>query len=163
MGGVGPTASKSRRRANKPARGDWKPTPGLGWQHGPMPEPPAGLLPETEETWRTWMASWIASTWAPHHLPNVRTAIRLQDQVTRAACDPFIDMGTEVKPFWVRRPSPAAELRQWLDRLGLTRKGEQDQRIEAPTDVPSPSRAKTGTAKPERPSHLRVVGSRRDA
>lgn len=159
MAGVGPTASKTRLRKNAPARGEWKASPGVGWQHGPMPEPPAGLLPETEETWRLWMASWVASTWAPHHLPNVRTAIRLQDQVTRASTDPYMNAGSDEKPFFVRRPSPAAELRQWIDRLGLTRKGEQDQRIEQPKGTGVPTKTSSAPAYDPRAEYekLRVV------
>lgn len=149
----GPAPAKTRRRANVPARGDWRPTPGMGWQHGPVPTPPEGLLAETVGTWEAWMASWVASTWSVHHLPNLRTVIRLQDVVSRALLEPFIETVTDKGTFYTRRPCPAAELRQWLDRLGLTRKGEQDQRIQAPEP----------TSAGERPAHLRVVGSRRDA
>ena len=132
----GPAPKKARTRAEKPVRGEWQATPGLGWQHGPIPKPPAGLKPETVVAWETWMGSWFAAHWDLTSLPDLRLLILLADQVNRGE---FQRMN---------------ELRLWMDTYGITPKGQQDRRWAKPEDMPSKPAANE-TATPY--VHLRAV------
>jgi hypothetical protein len=138
MSGPAPKPADQRRRRNKPVRGEWQPTPGLGWQAGPIPPPPDGLMPASLVAWDTWMSSWIASHWTPTDLPGLRTLIRLYDQVERGE--------------YVR----ATELRVGMDTYGITPKGQQDRRWSPPKAEEAPV---TGTTAPTdgRYAHLRAV------
>jgi hypothetical protein len=123
MAGRGPAPKTQRRnKADVPIRGEWQPTPGIGWQHGPVPTPPDGLLAATRTAWATWLGSWFASHWTPDNLPDLRTCIRLYDQVERGEF------------------TRATELRMWEDNLGITPKGQQDRRWSPPKveDVVTP-------------------------
>lgn len=106
--------STNRRRRNTPVRGDWKATPGVGWQHGQIPTPPPGLMPATVATWQTWMRSWFASNWTPDYLPQLTATIRLYDAFERGDF------------------KSVTELRQWMDGCGITFKGQQDRRWSPP-------------------------------
>lgn len=133
----GPAPSKTRRRRNAPARGDWKATPGIGWQHGAIPAPPDGLMEATRSTWTTWCQSWVASHWTPSDLPGLRLVAKLYDQVERGE---FVRM---------------AELRQLMDSYGITPKGQQDRRWTPPeAEVKPPAAAPVQTS---RYAGLRVV------
>lgn len=152
MAGRGPAPKQpdQRRRANAPERGDWVTTPGMGWQHGPLPDCPPRLLKVSRETWDTWFAAWFAAHWGPQDLPMLRQVIRLFDRV--------------------ERPSPTAaertELRQLMDSYGITPKGQQDRHWVAPkADAPAttadpadPGDLAPGEAKPGLYGHLRSVG-----
>lgn len=120
MAGHGPAPATERRRRNTPARGDWHPAPGSGWQHGQVPEPPAGLMPETSAVWRSWFGSWWAAYWTPEYLSQITIAIRLYDSVQRGNL------------------KDATELRQAMDGIGATFKGQQDRRWQPPkADAPA--------------------------
>src|SRR5439155_260809 len=48
-----PNPQAARRRRGSPQRGEWQSSPGVGWQQGPLPDPPDGLMAASEEAWRT--------------------------------------------------------------------------------------------------------------
>lgn len=118
MPGRGPAPKKSRRNTSDPARGEWKAPPGIGWQHGKRPAPPAGLLPVSQKTWQTWMTSWFASFWTPADLPGLEIVILLYDVVRRG------------------EDQRASELRIQMDTYGITPKGQQDRRWTPPNEEP---------------------------
>jgi hypothetical protein len=125
-----------KRDEKRRRRGDWQPTAGIGWQHGDIPEPPDGLLAESIDAWQTWMRSWAAAHWTPGDVPSLRVAVLLYDACRRG------------------KLQRAAELRLWLDTLGISPKGQQDRRWQPPAP-----------ARPAPPSddayaHLRVLPSK---
>jgi hypothetical protein len=125
MAGRGPAPADDRRRANEPERGEWQPTPGVGWQHGELPPCPARGA-SAVETWTTWLTAWFAAHWTPADLPNLRLAIKLW-----ARADGGKATGAE-----------RSELRHLMDDLGITRSGQQDRRWKPPEAVhPAPARA----------------------
>lgn len=134
MSGQGPPPSENRRRRAEPARGNWKTPEGIGWQHGPIPEPPDGLTAEAVEAWATWFGAWYAGFWEPHDLPGLRVMVKLHDAVIRGKLE------------------RAGESRMWQNHYGVTPSGQQSRRWrqpEGPTD-PKPKGGKYG--------HLRPVG-----
>lgn len=138
MAGRGPSAAENRRRRVDPERGEWTPTPGSGWQHGPEPKPPSKLLKASRETWSTWMRSWFAAHWAPEDLPGLEVVILLYDQVRRG------------------EHQRANELRLQMDTYGITPKGQQDRRWKRPVaDAPSAAPAVETPTGPY--GHLRDV------
>lgn len=138
MAGRGPAPKEHRRNASDvPIRGEWQPTPGVGWQHGDIPAPPPKMLKPSRDTWDTWMRSWFAAHWTPDDLPGLRVVIRLWDQVERGE--------------YVR----ASELRLQMDTYGITPKGQQDRRWRRPEGESE----QQATTPPENPyKHLKVVG-----
>lgn len=125
MPGVGrvPKDKAERLNTSAPLRGEWQSAPGVGWQHGPIPEPPHRMKVTTQETWTTWFQSWFAAHWGPEDLPGLRMVIRLWNAV-------------EGGDF-----ARAGELRQMMDNYGITPKGQQDRRWkrpEKPAAVPDP-------------------------
>lgn len=133
-------APKTQRQnpRDKPIRGEWQASEGIGWQHGEIPESPDGLKAETLRAWATWMRSWFASHWTPDDLPGLETTILLYDQVRRGEYQ------------------RATELRLSMDTYGITPKGQQDRRWspgKAATE--RPAAGKTQDADPY--AHLRVV------
>ena len=48
MSGPAPKPPGQRRRSNAPARGEWRASPGIGWQHGPVPDTPEDVGPAAE-------------------------------------------------------------------------------------------------------------------
>jgi hypothetical protein len=127
-----------------PARGEWQPVPGIGWQHGPIPPAPPRLVKAAQEAWRVWFGAWYASHWSPDNLPDLRTCIRLLDQVERGQFQ------------------RANELRMWEDNLGISLKGQQALRWAPPKadekPVTSPTVTPTG-----RYDHLRALPSAEEA
>jgi hypothetical protein len=103
----GPPPKVTRRRRNAPASGEWKPTAGIGWQHGPIPKPPAGLMPPTLAAWATWFGAWFASHWSAADLPGIRHVALLYDAVERGELQ------------------RAGEKRMAMDGYGITPKGQQ--------------------------------------
>ena len=133
----GPPPKTIRRRRNVPERGDWRSSPGSGWRHGSLPAPPEGLLDATRAVWQTWMTAWYAAHWTPEYLPQLVTAIRLYDEVERG------------------RFPQVTELRQWMDGLGITFKGQQDRRWTPPTQDEAAQPGPTAPA--DRFGHLRAI------
>lgn len=132
----GPIPKDNRRRRNEPARGDWQPAPGVGWQHGEIPKPPTGLTRASRDAWQAWFRSWFAAHWTPELLPGLRQVVRLYDQVERGE--------------YVR----AAELRMAMDTYGMTPKGQAGLRWKPPVSEAPPS---TTAAPGSRFAHLKVV------
>lgn len=137
MPGRGPAPKPTRRRRSVPVRGDYKAAPGVGWQHGAMPEPPEGLMPASITAWGTWMGAWFAANWTPDDLPGLRKVIGLYDATERGDLQ------------------RSAELRMMMDNYGITPKGQQDRRWVRPKDE------QPATQQPAQPidpyGHLRVV------
>lgn len=142
MSGPAPKDPAVRRRRNAPARGDWTPTPGVGWQYGPIPAAPDGLMPSSAAAWQTWFGSWFAANWIEADLPILRQLVCLFDLVERGQA----------------KAADRSELRQMLDSFGLTHKGRQDRRWAAPVK-PEVEDAHAPKAGSSRYGHLRPVVS----
>ena len=141
MAGRGPAPKANAQRRNpsdRRTRGDWQATPGVGWQHGAIPTPPAGLMPASRTAWETWMQSWVAAHWTALDLPGLRQLIRLYDQVERGEFQ------------------RATELRLGMDTYGITPKGQQDRRWQVPEE-PEQRPAASSTPATGRFAHLKVV------
>lgn len=79
------------------------------------------------------MHSWIAAHWAENDLPGLRVTVQLLDQCERYFEDPYVEKETRKgDTMFVLRPNPAGELRQLMDNYGITPKGQQDRRWQAP-------------------------------
>lgn len=138
MAGRGRTPKQNRRNASdKPIRGEWTEAEG-GWQHGPTPESPDGLLEPSRKAWETWMAAWFAAHWTPDDLPGLRQVIRLYDQVERGEFQ------------------RASELRLSMDTYGITPKGQQDRRWARPKEEEKSSSPQRHDV-PEQYAHLKIV------
>ena len=156
MAGRGPAPKPDRRRRNTPERGEWQASPGIGWQHGPIPPVPAGVHADTRAAWDVWMRSWFAAFWTPDDLPGLEHVASLHSEVRTAFHEPFIEAeGPRGGTIFVRRPSPVTELRQMLDNYGITPKGQQDRRWTRPKTEAEPPAA---TAEGKAYGHLRAVG-----
>jgi hypothetical protein len=132
-----PKDPRQRRRRNAPARGEWQASPGVGWQHGPIPAPPDGLVEASHDAWETWFRAWFAAHRHPGDLPGLRLMISLFDRVERGGA----------------KAADHSELRLWLDSYGISLKGQADRRWQRP---PQPLEAAPGDA-PSPYAHLRVV------
>ena len=140
MPGRGPAPKDARQRPRdekRRARGTWTATESIGWQHGSLPKPPVGLLPESRKAWATWLKSWFAAHWTPDDLPGLRQVIRLYDQVERGEFQ------------------RATELRLQMDTYGITPKGQQDRRWKPPEAPSTPESAEGAVS--ARYAHLRSV------
>jgi hypothetical protein len=154
--GPAPKPADQRRTRHAPQRGDWQATPGIGWQHGPIPDPPEGVHADTRRAWDVWMRSWFAAHWTPDDLPGLEHLAGLHSEVRTAFHDPFMEAeGPRGGTIYVRRPSPNTELRQMLDNYGVTPKGQQDRRWSAPKAEPEAA----PVTKSSRYAHLRTVAS----
>lgn len=131
-----PKPADQRRNHSKPRRGEWRASPGIGWQHGPIPPTPQGLTEASEVAWDVWFQAWFAAFWTPGDLPALTVTIRLFDEVARGR--------------FVR----AAELRMWLDSYGVTKKGQQDRRWAPPIEDSQLGPASTPSG---RYGHLRAI------
>ena len=129
-----PKSAESRRRANAPARGDWQTAPAACWE-GEQPSPPDGLMPASVVAWETWFSAWFSAFWRPEDLPQIRSMVRLYDQVERGE--------------FQRHP----ELRLMLDTYGVTPKGRQDRRWAPPLEPEKAARQQVSKAR----SRLKAV------
>jgi hypothetical protein len=104
----GPPPKLTRRRRNKPLGGEWQHAPAVGWRWGPVPDPPDGLRPETEQAWHLWFGGWVAAFWYPGDVPGLEILARVYDML-------------------LERPTVrgSRELMAWLNRYGLTPKAQQ--------------------------------------
>lgn len=136
----GPLPKPERRRRNKPVLGEWQPTVGIGWQHGPIPPAPDGMREASRDAWQQWMTSWWASHWDSQDLPVLRQIVALFDAAERGQAS----------------PTERALLGQQLDKFGLTPYGRLRLRWSAPkVEEVAP------TSKPTKANYyadLRVVG-----
>ncbi len=87
----------------------YKQADGVGWQHGEVPEPPDGLRSESVEAWGLWFGAWWAAFWTEEDVPGLRIMVELYDKVRRGEVD-------------------SQKLLPYLDRYGVTVKGQQDNR-----------------------------------
>lgn len=124
MAGTGSPPKQQRARRNAPARGEWQPTEGYGWQHGPMPPAPKGLLASARSAWKVWMEAWFASHWSPEDLPMLYRVVKLYDKADRGEAS----------------AAEQSELRQLSDSYGITPKGQQDRRWKAPEKPEAPAK-----------------------
>lgn len=125
MSGPPPKKPEDRVRRNKPASGEWKEAPGVGWQHGRKPAVPKELTltPEAQDAWRAWFASWWASNWTQEDLPGLKLVIRKYDEVLRGSLD-------------------IAKVTPLLDAYGITPKGRQSLHWSEPKKTnPAPATA----------------------
>ena len=138
-------------------RGEWVATPGIGWQHGPVPDAPDGLHAETVDVWTTWMRAWFASNWTPDDLPGLAVVVRIYEAVRSFYEDPYVEKKVRGKDetVFVLKPNPTGELRQLMDNYGITPKGQQDRRWSRPKDAPVVEPEATPDASPY--GHLRAV------
>jgi hypothetical protein len=143
MAGRGRTPKKPeerrRRNVDPPARGEWTPADGVGWLHGPIPEPMAS---SRSRSWRGRRGTGGGSlrTWSPEDLPALEVLVRLYDQVERG------------------KFQLADELRHWMDGYDLTPKGRQDRRWAPPVKDAQRDTPKKAL-KTSRYAHLTVVDS----
>lgn len=116
MAGRGRPPKPADVRVNRvaPTRGDYVQVAKVGWQHGETPEPPEGMKPASIDAWRLWFAAWYAAHWNVEDVPALRHLVLLYDQVERGEFQ------------------RAGELRLGLDTWGVSPKGQQDRRWEAP-------------------------------
>lgn len=136
MAGKGFPPKEADKRRGRQAVDEWKPAPGVGWQHGEIPRPPTKLTKLARDTWRTWFTAWFAAFWGPEHIPGLVVCIRLYDAVSRGELD------------------RAMQLRQMMDTYGITPKGQQDRRWQPPKAELAPV---AESPEPERWGDLRVV------
>lgn len=139
MSGPAPKDPTKRRRTNAPARGEFKPPPGSGWQHGRRPKAPLGLMPESLLTWATWFDGWFAGYWTPADVPGLRLVIKLYDMVERG------------------REDKLPELRLQMKAYGISPEGQMALRWVQPADLEPVPRGKAKGVKPERHAHLKAV------
>ena len=138
MPGVGAPPKTTSRTRHKPIRGSWKAAPGTGWQHGPIPDPP-DVGAKAVAVWQVWFTSWYAANWTPEYLPQIVIAIQLWDQCQRAFDDPYIETERGGHLVSVPRPNPVTELRQAMDGIGASFKGQQDRRWARPDATKAPA------------------------
>jgi hypothetical protein len=141
MPGPAPKAPQSRRRTNVPALGEWQAVPGVGWQHGPIPTPPRGLLKASREAWAAWFGAWFAAHWGPEDLPVLQQLVRLFDLVERGNASATV----------------RSELRTWADGYGITPKGQQMRRWVAPQAAGEAGAAAPASDEASRYRHLRSL------
>jgi hypothetical protein len=124
MAGRGPAPAEDRARANAPARGEWQELPPLERPVLPaLPKRPRGAGPwsaRTRRVWEAWRLDWATGFYGP-----VEVAMA-------------VELAWAYEEF-VRAPKPAlmAEIRRWMDGLGLTAKGKVDLRLRLEDTAPA--------------------------
>lgn len=121
MPGPAPKYPEDRSGTKVPERGEWVTL-------GPMPKPILPPLPKgdwsvrTRKAWKAWRSDWTTQAYGPAEIAMaVELAYLFEAMVT----------DTDYKS--------AAEVRQWLDRLGLTLKGKRDLRLRTATVETTPA------------------------
>jgi hypothetical protein len=129
---------ETRRRRNAPARGEWRPTEGAGWQHGPIPDPPDGLVAASRNAWTAWFSAWFAANWTPADLPGLHVVVAQYDAIQRGGV----------------KANDVTALLRGMDTYGITPAGQQSRRWVQPKaeEPPRPEAAPGG-----RYGHLRAV------
>jgi hypothetical protein len=142
--GRAPKPPETRRNHHAPERGEVTSRAEVGWQHGPIPAPPAKLLKVTRDVWDSWFRSWFAAHWEPEDLPGIYLVARLYDAVQRGQLQRM------------------AELRLNMDAYGMTPKGQQDRRWKRPepeedAGAASATSGSRTSSRTSRYGHLRAV------
>lgn len=125
MAGRGPAPKDpdQRARTNAPERGDWHSLPAL--KKPVLPTLPRRSRGEgtwstrTRRTWTAWRCDWVTGAYGPAEIAMVVELAHLYEDAVRAG-----------------GPAAWAEVRQWMDRLGLTMKGKRDLRLR-PAEAPA--------------------------
>jgi hypothetical protein len=126
--GPAPKAPSERRRTNKPARGEWVDLP-LKLRKkllGPLPRRPRTEKPwhpRTRSAWESWRKDPATTQWSD---ADFDSALTLAHEFDTWAYEGGV--------------SRLAELRKWMDMLGLTPKGKRDNRWRVAVDEPEPER-----------------------
>jgi hypothetical protein len=139
----GPAPKPARRNRIKKARGEFHAASSVGWQHGPIPDPPDGLIEASREAWQLWFSAWWAAHWVLADLPVLRQTIRLFDEIERGI---------------TKKAQDRAQLHTWMRGYGITPDGQLANRWMKPKSEeiePSPSQRQT---RDDPYAHLRVVG-----
>lgn len=122
MAGKGPPPKQgsTRRRSNKPARGDWvvltrhvEKVPPL-----PRPYPKGGWSPQAKRAWKAWWSSPMAAMW---------------DESDRDTVELLLAMVHEVHE--TMTGAITTQIRMFKESLGLTPKGRQDRRWVMPREM----------------------------
>jgi hypothetical protein len=137
----GPAPKPNRRRRNKPVHGELQATVTVGWQHGPVPEAPDGLLAVSRDAWATWFGAWFASHWTPADLPGLGILIVQYDAVKRGNT----------------KANDVTALVRLMDNYGITHAGQQARRWLPPADAKAKPVDVPEAAKGGRYKHLRAV------
>lgn len=130
---------EQRRNRTKPQT-EFVPAAGVGWQHGPIPDPPPDLQPASVEAWNVWMSAWFAAFWTPADLPGLRQVVLLYDECEQGKLNRH------------------AELRISMDSFGMTPKGQAERRWMRP-DGTIDSAPVTAPPKGQKYGHLRDVSA----
>lgn len=120
----GPAAKfpENRARRNKPAAGEWQTLPPLvGVILPDLPELEGGTwTSRTQRMWAGWRQDPVTAVYGPS---EIAMAVELAFLYEKACRD-------------VMSPSRWSEVRQWMDRLGLTLKGKRDLRLRIDAAAP---------------------------
>ena len=153
MAGRGPAPKDpdERARTNAPERGEWRTLPPLTKPVLPtLPKRSRGegpWSPRTRAAWSSWRKDSVTQVYGPAEISMALEAIYLHEEMVR---DP--------------KPTRSAELRQWLDRLGLSLKGKRDLRFRiAETEVKSAPKPPKRSSSRERFGDLVVLPGGADA
>lgn len=118
MAGHGPPPKAPEERASYkvPERGDWLTLPPLTKAVLPaLPRRAKGEGPwstRTQRMWTAWRKSWVTGAFGADEIAmTIELAYVYEDAVRDS------------------KPTRWAEVRQWMDRLGLTMKGKRDLRL----------------------------------
>lgn len=133
MAGQGPAPKTPEERVSLkvPERGDWLSLP-------PLEKPILPALPRrargegewssrTRRAWEAWRRDWVTGSYGSAEIAMAVELAYVYEDAVRA-----------------RRPPYWAEVRQWMDRLGLTMKGKRDLRlrlVEKPAEPTAEKRA----------------------
>lgn len=122
----GPAPKQQRRRRNAPASGEWKSSPGIGWQHGAIPDAPDGLVADSRAAWTTWFQAWFAAHWTPADLPGLSILIVQFDAVKRGQA----------------KANDITATVRLMDNYGITPAGQQARHWTPPKEEAKPAAAK---------------------
>lgn len=144
MAGRGPAPKdpNERARTNAPERGEWVDV-------APSTSPTLPALPKrgrgegpwstrTRRAWTAWRSDWVTAVYGPAEISMAVELAYLYEDTVRDS-----------------KPSGWAEVRQWMDRLGLTMKGKRDLRLRPAGTTAAASKAEPPAAKF---AELRLVG-----
>lgn len=146
MAGRGPAPKDpdERARTNAPARGEWTTLAPLVKPILPaLPKRGRGAgawSPRTRATWNAWRKDPVTGVYGPAEIAMALDAIHVFEEMVR---DP--------KPTW------SAEVRQWMDRLGLSLKGKRDLRLRMPEGDASTTKTPGRSTSRERYGDLVVL------
>lgn len=118
MAGQGPAPKAPEDRASQkvPQRGEWLTLPPL--ERSVLPALPKRARDEgswserTKRVWAAWRKSWVTGCYGDAEISMCLELAYVYEDAVRDS-----------------KPTRWAEVRQWMDRLGLTMKGQRDLRL----------------------------------